>query len=201
MFLENGDPSLLCSVSPAACLTPGSKEWYFLSCVVKWLEPQIERAAAYLSFASNMLCLCKSLSFWVENPSFFLCKTGGIKPVPSLFQKSAKKMNLRAGWWGMCRNPLAWKNPLRSQGVHIAIIIWFPNGESASRDVLCLMNQYILSPPLMNLGIEYLSSWNNWHILVKRLYSSDEILESYWEQGERHVTWEQYCFMDLYLGY
>lgn len=156
----------------------------------------------YLSFASNMLCLCKSLSFWIENLNFFLCKMEEIKLVPSLFQKPTKKMNLRLGFGGgMCWNPLAWKNALESQGVGIAIIIWFPNGESASRNVLCLMNQYILSPYWWIWESNTCHLGNNWHILGRHLHSSDEILESYWEQGERRVTWEQYCFMDLYLGY
>lgn len=135
------------ALPPTARLGPRCKEWYCWSWVVSWLEPHPgERASVYLSFASHILCLCKLLSFWVENLSFFLQNGKSKKPVPSPSQKPTKNMNLRVDWW-MCQNPLVlWKIPLESEDVGIAIIIWFPNGKNASRNVLCLMNQCIFSP-------------------------------------------------------
>lgn len=201
MFLENGDSSLLCSVSPAARSGPGSKEWCLWSCVVKWLEPQSEGAAAYLSFASNMFCSCESLSFWVENLSFF-CKRGKLNQCLRYFRSPQRRWIWEWVGRGMCQNSLApWKIPLESQGVGSAIIIWFPNGEGASRNVLCLMSQYIFSPHwwiwesnTCHLEIIDTSWWSAYIPLMKFWI----LIES---EKERRVTWEQYRFMDLYLGY
>lgn len=170
--------------------------------VVKQLGSQGERAAAYIFFAPNMLCLWQSLSFRVEILSFFLCKMGEIKPVLWLFRKPTKKMNLRVGWWGnvsKCFSSL--KNSIRKSRCWYCNYYLIPKWWERFQKCALLDEPIHFQPPLMNLGIEYLSSWNNWHILVKRLHSSDEILDSYWKRGERRVTWEQYCFMDLYPGY
>lgn len=103
---------------------------------------------------------------------------------------------------GMCQKPFrSLKNSIRKSRCWYCNYYLIPKWWGHFQECALLDEPIHFQSPLMNLGIEYLSSWNNWHISAKRLHSSDEIPDSYWERGERRVTGEQYCFMGLHLGY